>query len=224
MDELNMEYNSSRELLIMPEYGRNVQKLVEYAKKVEDTRERQALVEKIIDLMMQMNPQNKNMEDYREKLWKHLFKIAEYDLEAVSPYGRPSELEMNKRPERVPYPENDAKYRHYGHNVQRLIKQALAMEPGPKRDGFVAVIGSYMKLAYLTWNKDHYVSDEVIKADLQGLSDGKLQMPNEASITNLAGNNSGSSSIKKKKRPGGHQGGGNNNNNYKNKIKNKRKK
>lgn len=221
MDELNMEYNSARELLIMPEYGRNVQKLVDYAKEVEDNRERQALVEKIIDLMMQMNPQNKNMEDYREKLWKHLFRIAEYDIQVNSPYGNPSESEDRKKPERVPYPQNDAKYRHYGHNVQRLLKEALAMEEGPKRDGFVAVIGSYMKLAYLTWNKDHYVSDEVIKADLLALSDGKLRMPDDTSITNLASPGSGMAAAKKKKRPGGHQG---NNNNYKNKNKNKRKK
>lgn len=216
-----MEYNSARELLIMPEYGRNVQKLVDYAKEVEDNRERQALVEKIIDLMMQMNPQNKNMEDYREKLWKHLFRIAEYDIQVNSPYGNPSVLEDRKKPERVPYPQNDAKYRHYGHNVQRLLKEALAMEEGPKRDGFVAVIGSYMKLAYLTWNKDHYVSDEVIKADLLALSDGKLRMPDDTSITNLASPGSGMAGAKKKKRPGGHQG---NNNNYKNKNKNKRKK
>ena len=218
MDELNMEYNSARELLIMPEYGRNVQKLVEHAKTVTDDKERQALIEKIVDLMMQMNPQNKSMEDYREKLWKHLFKIAKYNIEVTSPYGRPSELDDQKKPDRVAYPQIDAKYRHYGHNVQKLIRQALAMPDGPKKASFVAVISSYMKLAYLTWHKEHYVSDDVIKADLLALSGGKLIMPEETSITNLT---SGSpvQMNKKKKRPGGHMGG--NNNIYKNKNKHK---
>ena len=219
MDELNMEYNSSRELLIMPEYGRNVQKLVEHAKTITDDKERQVLVEKIVDLMMQMNPQNKSMEDYREKLWKHLFKIGKYKIEVESPYGKPSPLDDQKKPDRVPYPQIDAKYRHYGHNVQKLIRQALAMPEGRKRATFVSVISSYMKLAYLTWNKEHYVSDDVIKADLLALSGGKLIMPEETSITNLA-SSSPMQTNKKKKRPGGHMGG---NNGFKHKNKNKRK-
>ena len=190
MDGHNMQYNSQKDLLAMPEYGRNVQLLVEHAKTIEDPEFRQAFVEKIIELMHQMHPQNRNVEDYRVKLWQHVFRIAGYDIDVQTPDGIvPTPEDIFKKPEQVDYPKVDANFRHYGSNVQKLIQKAKGMEPGPKRDGFVAVIGSYMKLAYRTWNKDHYVSDEVIKGDLQKLSNGELQLNENASLDHLANAN-----------------------------------
>ncbi len=187
---LNMEYNSARETLIIPEYGRNVQKLISHAKEIENDEERQAFVERIVDLMMQMHPQNKNLDDYREKLWKHVFRIADYELDVTPPGGeKPTPEDRVKRPEQVPYPSSEAKYRHYGNNVQRLIKKATSMEDGPKKSGFANVIASYMKLAYRTWNKEHYVSDEVIKGDLENLSKGELEVMESASLDNLSNAN-----------------------------------
>ncbi|MCB0650437.1 MAG: DUF4290 domain-containing protein [Saprospiraceae bacterium] len=187
MKEIDLDYNSSKENLIIPEYGRHVQNLINYAKTIEDPEERQVFAERLTRLMMQMNPQSKNLEDYEEKLWKHFFRIAKYEIEVNPPIGeRPTKRDERKYPERVPYSNSVAKFRHYGLNVQQLIEKAVAMEEGPVRDGFVAVIGSYMKLAYRTWNKDLYVSDEVIKADLESLSDGKLRIPSDVSIDNLS--------------------------------------
>lgn len=208
MESFDLEYNSARENLVIPEYGRNVQKLIDHAKTIEDLEFRQAFVEKIVDLMQQMHPQSRNMDDYREKLWKHVFRIAEYDLGVTPPDGLEiKKSEIEKRPEMIDYPEFEAKYRHYGHNVQRLIKKALSMEPGPKKDGFVGVIGSYMKLAYRTWNKEHYVSDDIIKSDLESLSNGMLSLKDSVSIDNLSNSN------RRRKRPsssnnGGHKGRG----------------
>ncbi|MEY2904261.1 MAG: hypothetical protein RJA52_277, partial [Bacteroidota bacterium] len=108
---MEMEYNSAREHLIMPEYGRNVQKLVQFAKTVKDPKERLNVLEQIIDLMFHMNPQSKNLEDYKEKLWKHLFRIAEYDLDVVPPNGIiPTHDEHLKKPEPVSYPVLETKY------------------------------------------------------------------------------------------------------------------
>ena len=184
---LNMEYNSQRELLVIPEYGRNVQRLILHAKTIEDDEMRQAFVERMIDLMYQMHPQNRNIEDYKEKLWKHIFRIAEYDLKVTPPSGIiPTPEDMQKRPEVVPYPKSEARFRHYGNNVTQLIKKAATMEDGPIKDGFTKVIGSYMKLAYKTWNREHFVSDEVIKNDLLTLSEGKLLLAEEISIDSLA--------------------------------------
>lgn len=211
-----MDYNSSRERLTIPEYGRNVQNLIKHAKGIEDPEERQAFTERIVDLMMQMHPQNKNMEDYRVKIWSHVFRIAEYELD-VQP---PDEVDINIRyenlkPERVPYPQKDTKYRHYGQNIQVLIDKAKEMEPGPVQDGFVEVIGSYMKLAYRTWNKEPYVSDETILADLDNLSDGELSLSHEGSLDNLAQSNN-----RKRKRNtnqnGKHSNKSNNNSNQNN--------
>jgi len=189
MDSFELEYNSERDTLVIPEYGRNVQKLIDYAKTIEDPKYRQVFVEKIIDLMQQMHPQNRNLDDYRDKLWKHVFRIADYELDVQPPEGLVIKTEEEKRPEMIDYPEFEAQYRHYGHNVQRLIKKALAMEPGPKKEGFVGVIGSYMKLAYRTWNKEHYVSDDIIKADLENLSNGELSLKDSQSIDNLSSAN-----------------------------------
>jgi len=188
-----MEYNSEKSDLILPEYGRNVQLLVEHAKTIEDPEIRQAFIEKVITLMHQMNPQNRNIEDYLDKLWGHIYHIADYDLDVEPLNGIiPKREDAFRKPDQVPYPHNDTKYRHYGHNVQTLIDKALSMEEGPKREAFVKVIASYMKLAYKTWNRDHYVSDEIIKGDLANLSEGKLHVPDGTFLDNL-----GSSSKKR---------------------------
>ena len=198
-----MVYNSQKEILIMPEYGRNVQLLVNYAKTIEDPEYRQALVEKLIRLMHQMHPINRQIDDYLAKLWKHVFRISNYELEVIPAVGEiPTRKAMLKKPDKVSYPLNDTKFRHYGNNVQLLVKKALEMEEGPKRDGFIAVIGSYMKLAYRTWNKDHYVSDEVVKNDLKALSKGKLSLDDNILLDQLGSNNPQSSnSNKRRKRP-----------------------
>ena len=185
-----MEYNSSREELIIPEYGRHVQNMVRYARHRENPEERKAFVEQIVKLMMQMHPQNKNLDDYRDKMWKHVFRIAEYDLDVLPPSGeKPTADAKRKRPERVPYPVKGTKYKHYGHNVLTLIEKAKSMPKGPKRDGFVQVIGSYMKLAYRTWNKEHYVSDDIIIEDLENLSKGELVLIEDVSLDNLTRSN-----------------------------------
>ncbi|MBR9921831.1 MAG: DUF4290 domain-containing protein [Bacteroidetes bacterium] len=181
-----MDYNSQRELLVIPEYGRNVQNLIAHAKTIENKEERQAFVEEIVQLMMQMNPQNKNMDDFRERVWNHLLRIANFELEVDPPEGVvTTPEEARKSPDQVPYPAAEYRFRHYGHNVQQLIDKAISMEEGPKRDEFVSVIGSYMKLAYRTWNREHYVSDEVILGDLESLSGGKLKLADDLSIDNL---------------------------------------
>ena len=208
---MNMEYNSQREHLIIPEYGRNVQNLIAHAKGIENPELRQAFTEKVVELMMQMHPQNKNLEDYRDKIWLHLFRIANYELEVSPPEGVtiPSEEELSKRPDHVGYPRHGTKYRHYGYNVQNLIDKALEMEPGPVRQGFVEAIGSYMKLAYKTWNKEPYVSDEVILGDLDSLSNGQLSLGENVSLDNLGSSNNNNHNRKRKR--SNNSGGGKSN-------------
>lgn len=204
-----MEYNSSRELLIMPEYGRNVQLMVQHAKTIENDEERQAFVEKVVDLMMQMHPQNRNLEDYRDKMWKHVFRIAEQELNVDPPEGvdvNPADMHRDADP--VEYPQSKAKYRHYGSNVQKMVDKAVAMEDEEKRDEFAGVIGSYMKLAYRTWNKEHYVSDEVIKADLERLSGGVLKIDENTSIENLVSPGSNNNNNNRRRSSGSKRSGG----------------
>lgn len=159
----------------MPEYGRNVQQLVNHAKTIEDEAYRQAFAERIIELMHQMNPQNRSIDDYREKLWKHLFQISKFDIDVVpSEGGIPTPESAYIKPEKVPYPKPDTRFRHYGTNVKSMIRKARDMEDEEKKQAFAGIIASYMKMAYRTWNRDQFISDEVIKGDLDTLSEGEL--------------------------------------------------
>ncbi len=185
-----MEYNSGRDLLTIPEYGRNVQKLILHAKTIENAEERQQFTDRIVDLMMQMSPQSKNMDDARQRLWQHVFHIAGYDFDVAPPEDiEISEEYEDRRPDPMDYPVKGVRFRHYGHNVQNLIQKALLMEEGPIRDGFVETIGNYMKLAYKTWNREHYISDEIIINDLETLSNGELTMRENASLDTLTNAN-----------------------------------
>lgn len=182
----NIEYNSQKEKLTIPEYGRNVQNLIFYAKAIKDDEERQHFAEAIIDLMHQMNPAHRNNQEYKEKLWRHFFRIADFDIDVKPPNGEVPNPESSKlAPERVEYPNRDYNYRHYGNNVKSMITKAMAMEDKEKRDEFAETIGAYMKLAYRTWSKEHYVSDEIIRDDIKKLSKGILVLDEEKSLDGL---------------------------------------
>ncbi len=176
--KVDIEYNTERKDVRYPEYGRAIQQMLEYAKTIPEKPKRQKTVEAIIGLMQQLNPVgNRNMDDYKEKLWNHAFAIAGRDLDVTPPSGIIIKKEEEVGPPaRIPYPPTTQRLRHYGYNVQTLIKKAIEMPEGTKKEGFVEVIASYMKLAYKTWNREHYVSDDVVKDDLEILSDSQLEL------------------------------------------------
>jgi len=212
----NLVYNSKREDLIMSEYGRHIQEMIKYAKTVEDPEERRAFVDKVVSLMIQITPQNRNLEDVRERTWQHVFRIAEYDLDVTPPSGEiPTPIAAKARPKHMGYPKIQQKFKHYGNNVQALVEKALTMEEGDMRDDFVEIIGSYMKLAFKTWNREHYVSDDIIIEDLAAMTEGKLVPKDDAKLDTLARANSRRrSSNNKNNRGKDNRGGrGRNNNN-----------
>ncbi|MBK8192128.1 MAG: DUF4290 domain-containing protein [Lewinellaceae bacterium] len=174
--KIDIEYNTEREIIKFPEYGRSIQEMLQYAKTIEDRDKRQKTIESIIGLMMTLNPSgNRNLEDYKEKLWDHAFAIADYDLDVTPPPGIVlRRQEERPKAEPVGYPATATRFRHYGNGIQALMRKAIEMPDGPKKEGFVEVIASYMKLAYKTWNREHYVSDDIVKEDLEILSDGQL--------------------------------------------------
>ena len=233
MTKFDMEYNSQKDDLIISEYGRNVQSLVRHANTIEDRAHRQAYVEEMINLINIMNPYNRSLEDYKEKLWNHVFRIANFDLDVDVPEGITIHKDIQQRMQyHLPYPQTEFSFRHYGSYIQAMIRKALAMEEGPKRDAFSEIIASYMKLAYRTWNKEHYVNDEVIKLDLIKLSKGELTFDDGYAIENLvttkgnAGiNHRGNSSIMSTRKPfkrGNSNSGSNNNNGNRKKVNRKR--
>ena len=183
MSTENMLYNSQMDNLVISEYGRNIQNMIHKIKDMEDEVKRQEYAEAIVDLMHQMHPTDKNNPDSKTKLWHHLFKIAGYDIKVVPPDGKIPTPENTKiELKEVVYPATLRKNRHYGKNVQTLIEKAVQMEDDEKRAEFVMIIAAYMKLAYRTWNREHFVSDEVIKQDLHKMSGGKIQISEDDNI------------------------------------------
>jgi len=187
MSTLNMTYNSQKDLMEIPEYGRNIQNLIGYCKTVEDKEQRQKYAERIVHLMLQMNPQSKNIAEYKLKLWTQFFIIADFDIDVMPPNGvTPTREMLDKKPEPLSYPEFKMKFRHYGNNVKIMINKAIEMEEGPKKEAFKVTIGSFMKLAFRNWNRDHHVSDEVIKKDMTRMSEGKLVIAEDVPLNALA--------------------------------------
>jgi hypothetical protein len=180
---LNMEYNSEKEKLIIPEYGRNIQNLIFHAKTIEDPKEQQVFLDEVVELMKKMKIGNKVSPEYKEKIWIHVFKIAGYELKVVPPNGIiPKPKPDDFKPEKLNYPSTEKHFRHYGHFIHQMVGEAVKMEPSLKRDQFVAIIGSYMKLAYITWSPQHYVNDKIIMQELHDMSDQKLTFPDGYSI------------------------------------------
>lgn len=168
-----MEYNSQREKLLLPEYGRNIQKMIQHAVSIEDKEERNRAAKTIIQVMTQTIPNSKDMEDYNHKLWDHLFIISDYKLDVDAPYPMPDPDKRDEKPERLNYPSKPIKYRHYGKNIEYFIEKAKEMEDPEMKDRFIEVLANLMKRSYLNWNRDS-VNDELIKEHLVQLSDGDL--------------------------------------------------
>ncbi|MFN8297918.1 MAG: DUF4290 domain-containing protein [Chitinophagales bacterium] len=189
------EYNTIRNKLVLKEYGRHVQRIVENCLKEKDPVKRNQFAKEIIELMGQLNPHLRNVEDFRHKLWDHLFIMSGYELQVDSPYPIKKREEIEKRPERLPYPQSRIRYKHYGKNVEKLVKKAVETEDPDKQEGFKNCIGNFMKLVYQNWSKES-VNDETIKNDLRLLSKGALVVADDQDLGSLARANS------KQQRPG----------------------
>lgn len=168
-----MEYNTTRNYLIMKEYGRNIQKMVEYLVTIEDDEERQRNAMAVIELMGTLNPHLRNVEDFRHKLWDHIFNISSFTLKVESPYPIPTQEALRAKPDRLPYPKKYPRNRHFGKNLEMVIDKALHEENLEKKEGFTQCIGNYMKLAYTNWHKES-VHDDAIKAELLAITNNEL--------------------------------------------------
>lgn len=171
-----MEYNSSRSKLIIPEYGRNIQKLIEHCVQVKDRDQRNKMANAIIKVMAQLNPQMRDFNDLNEKLWDHMFIISDFKLDVDAPYPIPNKESFRRKPKRVTYPSNKIAFKHYGRNVERFIEGLVSLENGEQKDKAIIDLANFMKSLYRTWNKDN-AADEVIVENLKSMSKGELLVP-----------------------------------------------
>lgn len=172
-----MEYNTDRNYLGMKEYGRHVQKMVEFLLTIEDREKRQQQTQAVIELMGFLNPHLKNVEDFRHKLWDHLFFISDFKLDVDSPYPIPQKETYKQKPDPLPYPKRHPKYAHLGKNLEVVIDKALKEEDPEKKAGFAHAIAYYMKLAYSNWHKE-LVHDDSIRSELNSITGGELEFSN----------------------------------------------
>jgi len=173
----NMEYNTTRNHLEIREYGRHIQKMVEYLLALEDREKRQKNAYALIELMGFLNPHLKNVEDFRHKLWDHLFLISDFKLDVDSPYPIPTRESLKAKPDPLPYPKRYPKYNHLGKNIEIVIDKALQEEDTEKRQGFANAIAYYMKLTYSNWHKE-LVHDDNIQTELASITKGELEFNN----------------------------------------------
>lgn len=180
-----MEYNTVREPLIIPEYGRHIQEMINYCKKIEDKQERNDFAEAVIEVMGNVNPHLRDVPDFKHKLWDQLFIMSDFDLEVDSPYPIPSAEDFKSKPNKIDYPVNNNKYRYYGKNIQRMIDVAKDWEDGDEKAGLIKAIANQMKKSYLLWNKDT-VDDQVIFNQLKDMSQGEIDISNMDEYINLS--------------------------------------
>ena len=173
--ETSLDYNTERERLIIPEYGRHIQKMIAYAKAAEPKEERNRLAKAIISVMGNMQPHLRDVPDFQHKLWDQLFIIADFDLDVDSPFDIPVREALEARPDPLHYHQNFPKYRFYGNHIKTMIDVASSWEEGEKKEGLIIAIANHMKKSFLNWNKDT-VEDSLIFEHLFELSNGALNL------------------------------------------------
>ena len=170
-----LDYNTQREQLLLPEYGREVQKMITYAIGLPTKAERQRCAETIISIMRRMTPQNREAADYQQKLWDHLALMSNFQLDIDYPYDVKQALEITKRPEPLPYPMQQIPVRHYGKMMFEVFEKRKTMPEGPERDALVRVTANQMKRDLYQWSHGS-ADDEKVADDLARFTDGVIQL------------------------------------------------
>ncbi len=214
IDTCKLLYNTERVRLYIPEYGRNVQKMVDYLKTIEDREKRNEQARAVIKVMEIINPAVKLQDNFEHKLWDHLHIISDFSLDVDSPYPVPAPESLNERPREVLIEKRPVKATHYGRNIESIIDLIAGMEDGDVKNEMLRSLAIYMRQQYLIWNKDS-VADETIFQDIEKLSDYRIKVPEGLELSRIDNNANFS-------RPGNNQSKGAKNQKQKNNFKNRK--
>ncbi len=174
-----MDYNSQRKKLPLPEYGRNIQNMVDYLFTIEDRDKRNKSAQTVIDVMGNLYPYLRDVAEFKHKLWDHLAIMSEFKLDIDYPYDPPTPDILTEKPNIIPYHESNIRYKHYGNIMEMLIRKASELElPEEEKMALIELLANHMKKSYVAWNKDG-VEDDKIFQDLKELSRGKLNFSSE---------------------------------------------
>jgi len=178
------DYNSTRNKLILSEYGRNVQNMVKYIVALPTKEERNRYAQVVIDLMGFLNPHLRDVADFKHKLWDHLHIISDFQIDVDSPYPKPSMEAIHLKPEPLKYPHQRIRYKHYGKTIELMIEKAKSIDDPDRKRHMVQAVANFMKMAYVQWNKDS-VTDEMILNDLYMLSGGTLKLEENVNLNKV---------------------------------------
>lgn len=215
------EYNTAREHIILKEYGRNVQKLVNYIRTVPDKEKRTQLAITLIELIKQLAPVAKEAQENPQRMWDDLYIMADFNLDVDNPFTTPDRTILFKKPRKMEYPQNDVRFRHYGKNIEKLVKEAVKKEDPKELEEAAIYLGKLMKTFYSAWNKET-LDDSVIVKDLQILSQGKLKLSLDKVREDNLFEKLYREQRKTNQRPQGGSGGGGDNRNQRNRFKKNR--
>ena len=172
------DYNTQQKKLIMPEYGRNVQQMIDHCVSIEDREERTRCANTIINIMGNLFPHLRDVDDFKHKLWDHLAIMSDFKLDIDYPYEIIRKESLRTKPDRIPYTLTPIRYRHYGKTLERMIKKCEDYPDGPERDQLISLLANHMKKSFLTWNKE-VVDDDKIFKDLREYSHGRIDLSPE---------------------------------------------
>jgi hypothetical protein len=178
------DYNSTRNKLILSEYGRNVQNMVKYITALPTKEERNRYAQVVIDLMGFLNPHLRDVADFKHKLWDHLHIISDFKIDVDAPYPKPEPDAIHFKPDPLRYPHQRIRYKHYGKTIELMIEKAKTIEEPERKRHMVQAIANFMKMAYSQWNKDS-VADEIIISDLYALSGGQLKLDENINLAKV---------------------------------------
>lgn len=177
-----MEYNTQLPQLVIPEYGRNIQVMIEHCITIEDRDERNKCARAIIQVMGQLNPHLRDISDFTHKLWDHLFVISKFRLDVDSPYPLPNPESFVTKPKAVSYPATKMKYKHYGKTIERIIDVAKTYQEGDEKKELTRLIANHLKKSYVNWNKDS-VTDDVIFKQFKEMTNNELTIDESTALT-----------------------------------------
>jgi hypothetical protein len=179
---MDYNYNTQRKNLVLPEYGRNIQKMVDYLLTIEDREERNRAARAVIAIMGNLNPHLRDISDFKHKLWDHLQLMSDFKLDIDSPYEKPTPEVLFEKPKPIPYNNYNIRFKHYGKITELMIKEAVKFPEGKEREALIRLIANHMKKCYLTWNRE-VVTDDIIFEDLKNLSSGQIVIDKDMKLS-----------------------------------------
>lgn len=185
VEKIHMDYNTSRNKLIIPEYGRNIQKMIEHVITIEDKEQRTKIAKMIVGVMAQVNSYGKDIGDFKHKLWDHLHMISKFKLDIDSPFPPPPVDVLVEKPKQITSYSNKIRFRYYGRNVELIVEKALTFKDGPEKNALIKTLANHLKKSYVIWNRDS-ITDETIQEHISILSNGKLILDKSIQLESVA--------------------------------------